>query len=104
MTRRKKFSSNMDRSEWWAFYTMKSDALKRRFIGIPINHGSLPLDVACERILALELGRCLADGFHLAQPDNDLVPTRYALGRQNSKDREGSQRTPTPETFICLDH
>jgi hypothetical protein len=33
----------------------------------------------------LRLGGYFAEGFHLAQPRNDLVPTRNALGRQIPK-------------------
>jgi hypothetical protein len=46
-------------------------------------------------------GGCLAKAFHLAQPGNDLVPTRNALGRQILKIlQDPGISSARPETSI----
>src|SRR6266480_2108432 len=55
-------------------------------IGIPIKYGIvLPVRSCNENRRSLVLGDRFAEGFQLAQPRNNLVPTRNALGRQHSK-------------------
>jgi hypothetical protein len=49
---------------------------------VPINAGVLASGGSAAVIHFHGLGGCFAQSFYLAKPNNDLVPTQDALGRQ----------------------
>ncbi len=60
---------------------MKSNALKKPIYQDSNKSGeSSPVRSLREESPLLRLADCFAESFHLAQRDNDLVPTRNALG------------------------